>query len=226
MLLAEDLLLLLTDDESGKREVDTTRLDLALAGAVVLDLVELGRLDVTGSEDGEKEGRLVVRDAALTDHPVLNTALERVEKHRPQKPAQTLRFLTKGLRTSVYVSLEARGVLHHERARVLGVVPTRTWPSVDSTHEAEVRRALHDVLVVGRTPDSREMLLVSLLQSIDQLPKVLDLSGADKKLVRARGKELAEGELAGQAVGQAVMAVRAAVTAAVTAAAATSSSGG
>jgi hypothetical protein len=226
MLLAEDLLLLLTDDESGKREVDTTRLDLALAGAVVLDLVELGRLDVTGSQEGEKEGRLVVRDAALTDHPVLNTALERVEKHRPQKPAQTLRQLTKGLRTSVYVSLEARGVLHHERARVLGVVPTRTWPAVDSTHEAEVRQALHDVLVVGRTPDRREVLLISLLQAVDQLPKVLGVSGAEKKQVRSRGKELAEGELGGEAVARAVMEVRAAVTAAVAAAAAATASGG
>lgn len=226
ILLSEDLLLLLTDDESGKREVDTTRLDLALAGAVVLDLVELGRLDVTGPSEDVKEGRLVVRDASLTEHPVLDAALERVERHRPQKPSQALQHLTRGLRSSLYQGLEARGIVHHRRSRVLGIVPSRQWPAVDTTHEDEVRRALHDVLVVGRTPDHREALLVSLLQAIDQLPRVLDVAGEEKRVVRTRGKELAEGELGGEAVGQAVKAVRTAVIAAVAAAAAASSGGG
>jgi predicted Ser/Thr protein kinase len=166
-----------------------------------------------------------VRDATLTDHPVLDTALERVERHRPQKPSQALPHLTKGLRSSVYQGLEARGIVHHRRARLLGLVPTREWPAVDTAHEEEVRRALHDVLVVGRTPDRREALLVSLLQAIDQLPRVLDVSGEEKRRVRSRGKELAEDEIAGEAVGRAVMAVRAAVTAAVAAAAAATSGG-
>lgn len=225
MLLAEDMLLLLTDDESGKLEVDTTRLDLALAGAVVLDLVELGRLDVTGPGEQVKEGRLVVRDASLTEHPVLDTALARIEGRHPEKPAQALRHLTRGLRTSVYQGLEARGVLHHERGRILGIVPTRQWPAVDSAHEEEVRRGLHDVLVVGRQPTPREALLVSLLHAVDRVPKVVEASGADKRQVRARGKSIAEGEFAGEAVRRAIDSVNAAVIASVTAAVAASSSG-
>lgn len=226
MLLAEDLLLLLTDDESGKRQADTTRLDLALAGAVLLDLVELGRLDISGAGEEVKEGRLVVRNAAATDHPVLDLALERVAGRRPQKPAHILGHLTKGLRSSVYESLQSRGLVDRRRKQVLGIFPSDHWPAVHSAHEEKVRRALHDVLVVGRTPDQREVLLTSLLQSIDALPKVLGVSGTDKRLVRSRGKELAEGEPAGEAVGQAVMAARAAVIAAVSAAVAASSSGG
>jgi hypothetical protein len=223
-LFAEDLLLLLTDDESGKRAVDTTRLDLALAGAVVLELVELGRLDLSGPGEEARAGRLVVRDDSPTGRPVLDTALERLGRSRPQKPQQALQRLTKGLRSSVYSSLEARGVLRHRRGRVLWVFPSDQWPAVASGREQQVRRALHDVLTVGRSPDRREVLLVSLLHAIDQLPKVLGVSGAEKRMVRSRAKELAEGELAGDAVTGAVRAVRAAVTAA--AAAATAGAGG
>lgn len=46
---------------------------------------------------------------------------------------------------------------------VLGLFPTRSWPAVDSRHEAQVRAGLHDVLVVGRTPTPREGALVALL---------------------------------------------------------------
>ena len=48
MILAEDVLLLLTNDTTGKTVVDKTRLDLALAGAVLLDLTTAGRVDVAG----------------------------------------------------------------------------------------------------------------------------------------------------------------------------------
>lgn len=225
-LYAEDLLLLLTDAESGKRTVDTTRLDLALAGAVVLELVELGRLELSGPGAEVRAGRLVVRDDSPTGRPVLDTALERLGRSRPQKPQQALQRLTKGLRSSVYGSLEVRGVVRRRPGRALGVFTSDQWPAVALGREQQLRRALHDVLVVGRSPDRREVLLVSLLQAIDQLPKVLGLSGAEKRMVRARAKALSEGELAGDAVAGAVTAVRAAVTAAVTAAAAGGSGAG
>jgi hypothetical protein len=69
MNLAEDVLLLLIDDVSGKPVVDTTRLNLALAGGVLLDLSALGQVDVSGPGEQVKAGRLVVRDTQPTDAP-------------------------------------------------------------------------------------------------------------------------------------------------------------
>jgi hypothetical protein len=58
-LLAEDLLLLLVDDDSGKFLLDLTRLDRALAGALLLELA-LGER-VGESEVGRRFGRDRVR---------------------------------------------------------------------------------------------------------------------------------------------------------------------
>lgn len=77
MLLAEDLLLLLLHDASGKPMVDTTRLDLALAGAALLELATLGKVDVTGPHDAVKPGRLIVRDGTPTGDTVLDEALRK-----------------------------------------------------------------------------------------------------------------------------------------------------
>ena len=215
VILAEDVLLLLTDDVSGKHVVDTARLDLALAGSVLLDLTTLGRVDVSGPGEQVKAGRLVVRDAQPTGDLVLDEALRRIGAMGPKKPENVLPALAKGLRQALLGSLAGRGILRAQEGRVLGIFPTRSWPAVDSGHERQVRTGLRDVLVAGRTPAPREAALVSLLQAIDQVPKVLGEVGVPARELRRRAKDISNGGFADVAVRGAVQAVSAATTAAI-----------
>ena len=56
MIFAEEIFLLRTDDAPGKSVVDSARLDLVLAGALLLDLAVAERVDVAGP-GGAGEGR-------------------------------------------------------------------------------------------------------------------------------------------------------------------------
>lgn len=225
MLLAEDLLLLLTDDTTGKPVVDGTKLDLALAGAVLLDLATAGRLEVSEPGGSMKPGRVAVLSSQPTGDDVLDEGLRRIEAKRPQKPQSVLPALAKRLRQALYERLVRRGILRFEEGRVLGIFPTKQWPASDSAHEDEARRGLYDVLVVGRTPQQREALLVSLLHAVDGVPKVVADGGLGKRELKTRAKAIAEGEFAGAAVRKAIEAVNTAVIASVTAAAAASAAG-
>ena len=216
VILAEDVLLLLIHDVTGKKVVDTTRLDLALAGGVLVDLTTLGRVDVSGPGDQVKEGRLVVRDAQPTGDLVLDEALRRISAMGPKKPEKVLPALTKGLREALLGSLVGRGILRAQEGRILGIFPTRSWPAVDSSHERQVRTGLREVLVTGRTPAQREAALVSLLQAIDQVPHALGDVGVPARELRRRAKDISNGGFADAAVRRAVQAVNAATTAAVT----------
>jgi hypothetical protein len=218
MILAEDLLLLLVDDRTGRPVVDTTRLDLALAGALLLDLAALGRVDVTRPGGPVKAGRLVVRDATPTGDPVLDEAARRIRSSAPRKPEALLPHLKKGLREELLARLVGRGVLRAEEGTVLGLFPTRSWPAADPTHERQVRAGLWDVLVVGRAPSPREGALVALLQAVDQVPRVLPGSGLPHRELRRRAKLVAAGGFADDAVRRAVEAVNTATMVAVMAA--------
>ncbi len=136
----------------------------------------------------------------------------------PKKPENVLPALAKGLRQGLLGSLAGRGILRAQEGRVLGIFPTRSWPAVDSGHEHQVRTGLRDVLVAGRTPAPREAALVSLLQAIDQVPKVLGEVGVPARELRRRAKAISNGGFADVAVRRAVQAVNAATTAAITAA--------
>jgi hypothetical protein len=222
MILAEDVLLLLIDDASGRAIVDRSHLDLALAGGVLLDLVTSGRVDVTGPGEEVKAGRLVVRDDRPTDDTVLDEALRRVTETGPKKPMNVLPKLAKGLRDELLGRLIGKEILQAQEGRVLGIFPRLTWPALDSSHENEVRAGLRDVLVAGRTPTPREAALVSLLEAINVVPKVLGGLGGlgmPAKQLRQRAKEVAAGSFADEAVRKAVQAVSAATSAAISAAA-------
>ncbi|SDD83767.1 Golgi phosphoprotein 3 (GPP34) [Sanguibacter gelidistatuariae] len=215
MILAEQILLLLTEDVTGKPVVDVTRLDLVLAGAVLLDLAVAARVDVAGPGDPVKSGRLIVRDARPVGDPILDEALSRILAAGPKKPESLLPKLKKDLRRALYARLADRRILRFEQARVLGIFSTERWPAVDRSHAQQMRAGLREVLVVGREPTEREAALIALLRAVDQVPKVLGTGEVSARELRRRAKLVVPSGLADTAVRKAIDAVNSATMAAV-----------
>jgi hypothetical protein len=215
MLLAEDLLLLLTDDDSGKLAVTGDEVGIALGGAHLLDLVLLGRVDVAATGESVREGRLVVRDSSSTSDPLLDRALAIIAQRVGKRPSATVTALGKGQREAVYERLVSRGVLRAERTKILGIFPRDTWPAEDATHENEVRERIVSALRAPSTVDPRTGALISLLHSLRAVEKVFDpgaLGVRKKELVRAAEK-ISEGDWASKAVRQAIDSANAALAA-------------
>src|SRR4051794_4167516 len=105
MLLAEDLLLLLTDDRTGKLVADRTHVDVGLGGAQLIDLSLAHRADL------DERSRLVVLDGSPTGDHVLDGALSIVRNHEGKKPRTVIRQLAKDLRPLLYDRLAAAGVV-------------------------------------------------------------------------------------------------------------------
>lgn len=213
MLIAEDLLLLTYHDETGKPAVDGTRLEYGLAGALLLELSLQGKVTVAGPGEDVKRDRLVVRDSGATGDDVLDHALTLLADDEGAKPKNVLGQLRKGTRDRLLRRLAERGLLREESGKVLGIFPTTRWPAADASHEAAVRQRLHDVLVTGLEPDPRTAALVSLLLAVDAVTKVVPSD--DRRAVKRRAKEIADGAWAADAVKKAVQEVQAAVTASI-----------
>jgi hypothetical protein len=226
MLLAEDLLLLLTDDDTGRLLVSGSEVDVALGGARLIELTMEGRVDLTGEGEGRK-GRLVVRDSTRLADPLLDEALDLVAAKQGKKPDTVVGPLGKKLRDRLYARLAEQGVLRSERGKVLGIFPTRKWPAADAAHERQLRAELEQALLIGLQPRERVAALVSLLHALGSVHKVVRPKdhAVSKRDLDRRAKEIAEGDWGSAAVRKAIAAMAAATTAAVTAATAASVSG-
>jgi hypothetical protein len=224
MLLAEDLLLLVTDDASGRLRVPTDQLDPALAGANLVELTMMGRVGLSGEGSAGKPGRLIVCDSSPAGDDVLDAAVRIVLARAGHRPSAVIRPLGRDLRRTLYERLAAAGAVRAERARVLGVFPVRRWPAQDAGHAAQVRRLVTQALVQQAAPDPGSAALIALVHALKCEHKIVDprLTGLSRRQLRARAEEIAQSSWTSPALRQMIDAA----TAAVKAAAAASASAG
>ncbi len=214
-LIAEDLVLLLLDDESGKF-TNASYLDTGIGGALLIELALAETVDVVKGSGMWARAKVRATGLAAPSDPVLAEALSVIAEK--ERTAQDLvDRLGKRRRDQLLDRLRERGIVEPREDRVLGLIPRRRWPSVDSTHEAGVRRELGDVLIRGVTPTERTAALVSVLSALDIAHKVVDREGAPARDVKKRAKEVAEGDWAAKAVRDSIAAAQAAVAAAMVA---------
>ena len=227
MLIAEDLLLLVTEDTSGRLSVPAEQVDAALGGAMLAELTLMNKVGLSGGADGGKPGRITVRDPSPVGDPVLDAALETLIAHRGARPSAVIRPLSKHLRQTLYERLAATGVVRAEHARILGVFPANRWPAQDASHEAEVRERLTDALVRQATPAPGTAALIALLHALGCEHKIIDpaQSGLTRRELRARAGQVAQGDWAAEAVRKAIEEMIAAVVAPITATAAAGGAG-
>lgn len=219
MLIAEDLLLLLLDDESGKL-TNTTYLNTGIGGALLVELALGGHVEVVKGQGLWARAKVLTTGRAAPQDPILVEALQLIaEKDRSAQ--DLVGRLGKKRREPLLARLESAGILRREEDRLMGLFPRTRWPAADSTREADVRRRLGDALVRGVDPEQRVASLIALLSGMDLAHKVVDREGLSGGQVKKRAKEIAEGDWAAKAVKDAIAAAQAAVTAAIVATTAT-----
>jgi hypothetical protein len=215
VLLAEDLLLLVTDDASGRLLVAAAQVDAALGGANLAELALINKVDVTGEGEEGKAGRVIVRDPSPAGDEVLDAALEMLIARQGSKPSAVIRPLSKGLRQRLYERLAASGMVRAGQGRILGLFPAHTWPAQDAHHEAQVRLLLTQALVQQQAPDARSAALIALVHALRYEHQIVDPGayGLSKRQLRARADEIAGGSWASEAVRTAITEIIAAVAA-------------
>lgn len=221
-VVTKDLLLLLTDDDSGRHLVDNSTLELVLGGGLLIDLANLDRIAVSEASGVFRRATVTVTDPSPVDDEILNQALAACAE-RPRSASDLVARLGKEARLPILERLAGRGILRMEQGRVLGMFPSTRWPADDSRHELEVRQGLFRVLVSGQEPNSSQAALISLLASVDRIPKVVTDSGVSASELKKRAKTIAAGDFAGEAVADAIAAVIMAASTAIFAATTASS---
>ncbi len=183
--LAEELLLLAYDDETGRSSVSHIGLDLGMAAAVLVDLVLRGRVEVD-------EQLLVATDPAPTGDAVADDVLARIAAEPPRTVASWLQRLRHGLRQRVLAELCARGVIRHQDETALEHIHLHRYPTVDPSVERDTRARLAGALVGPTVPDERTAALATLVAAVRMEP-TLGLAGDDIVQAHRRLEEIAGG---------------------------------
>jgi hypothetical protein len=183
--LADELLLLAYDDETGRCAVPRIALDLGMATAVLVDLVLHGRVQVTNRA-------IFPVNPSPTGHDVNDEILSRICGEQPQPAAFWLQRLRHNLRQHVLESLVAQGVIRDQDETAWDVLRVHRYPMVDPTVERAARSRLAAALTGDSVPDERTAALATLVAAARMEP-TLGLTGDAVAKTHQRLEEIAEG---------------------------------
>jgi hypothetical protein len=218
MSTAGDLLLLATDPTSGKSKIGSMESDAVLGGAMLYDLVEIGRLALEG--DGRK-ARVVVVDRAPVADPALEAAFARVRDRKPAKAQNLVTRLGKHGQKNLYSALAAEGAVRARDEKLLGIYSLTRHDVLAGVRRDELLRRIRASLLQVQPPDEETGPLIGLLSAGSLVKFVVDKP--DRKRAKKRAEEIAEGDWASESVRAAIRAANAAMTAAIAASAAAAS---
>lgn len=193
MLIAQDLFLLLTDDNSGKTYAAGGTTDYALAGSLLLEMLLERRVRV--AVDPRHHGAVLsVVDVTPTGDPLFDHALDVVAKHDGERLPNVIPPLHLGLRDRLRESLVAKGILRVKESKILGIIPHHAWPAQDTEYEHNVAEQIASVLVDGAEPTERVGALISALAALGAETLVIDpeAHGVTRKVVRQRASAIAD----------------------------------
>lgn len=210
LLIAEDLLLLMTDDKSGAIAGEGT-LYYTLGGAVLVELGLGGHVSVDPQERGLTGVKVRAVPGRRLRDPVLRSAHGTVAE-RVRGVQSLLAEIGTGMRETVLDRLVERGTLRRESKKWLGFIPSTSLAIVDTRRKKALVEKVRAVLVNGVEPDDRTAALVGLLSAsgtLTSLHRSVPWSGE----VYKRGKEFEQGSWGAEAVNTAVMRTMAALSA-------------
>lgn len=203
-LLAEHILMLLYDAETGRPLFNSHEIDLILGGAVMADLIVQRRLELTEPNRITKNRTVVVVDTTPTGDRILDEALERIAARRSTRSHVVVSRISKGVRDQLLERLAGRGLLVSDVRRLAGILPVKAWPAVDTSNTLKLRRDLQNVLVGEKQPTPQEAAIISLLFAARRTRKVLGNPELDHRELKQRAKAIAEASPAAEAVRQAI----------------------
>jgi len=196
LTLAEQLLLLALDDESGKLHTLPDRaLDYALAGAIIADLTRAARIEV-------ETDKLNVVDSTPVDSKPEDFGLLDLQQSNASSLTGALTHLAgeaNGLRKRLIEQLVEKGVLRRVDKEILWVFHYSRYPLADPTSENAVRQRLRKCIRnENHSLTEMEHVLISLVH-VCQLEHLL-LTEEERETYRARINDICENDRIGRAV--------------------------
>ena len=196
---AEEIMLLMLEDDGKFVNVPDRLLRYGLAGGLLMDLALENRIDT----DVDK---LVLVDSTPVDDNLLDPLLADIsassETHGARYWIEHTVDLADDIRETAIDRLVERGILSREEGQFLWVFRSRRYPTIDGTAEREVKLRIMEVLFSEKIPSPRDVVIINLAHACNLFKEILsarELAQASERIDQVRKLDLI-----GQAMSRAI----------------------
>lgn len=206
LLLAEEVLLLVLDDEKGTVDWRAGNYQLALGAALISELLLMNCVEI---DDSKKH--LVSCQSTDVQHPVLKEAVELVAQSEKQKPLQywvTKFAQIKQLKQRLADELVQQRVLKKDEKDFLLFFTRTVFPERTGSVEDSIKKRVDEALYSDNEIEPRTGVLLSLLSTTGILN--IYYGSKERKERKQRIKSIVDGSCIAKETGKVVESIQAA----------------
>ena len=196
---AEEITLLLLDDDGRFQRVPSWSLNYALAGGVLMDLALEYRIDT------DLEKLILIDSTPLGDH-MLDAALADIaasdEEQNPRYWIERMAARGEAILEETLSRLVNLGILESRDDRFMWVFRSRRYPAIDGKVEREVKLRIMEVLFSDEVPEPRDVVIISLAHACGIFSELL--SSRELETAATRIDQVRKLDLIGQAMTKAI----------------------
>ncbi|MBX3044924.1 MAG: GPP34 family phosphoprotein [Candidatus Kapabacteria bacterium] len=205
LTLAEELLLLGLDDESGEIILSvSTALPYGIAGAILLELHLRNKISLTGDS-------VKVTDPTETGDSILDEVLNlikiKIEAEEAKYWIRTINGSVDDLMDRLIDGLVNKGVLKKEEKKILWIIPIDRFPTKDPLPEVHTRILIRAIVLENQEPTERTLALLSLVRASNLIDELF------LKDERRQAENIINEMINNESIGKAVADINAEVTA-------------
>ncbi len=207
LMIAEEILLLVLDDETGtlNTKLPVHSLRNAVSGALLMDLAFDNRIDTDLH-------RLTVIDSTPLGEPVLDHVLTRIAAEDEERATGYWVDLFardhQTLQPQLLHRLVTRGILSQREGRLFWIVGVRRYPTVDDRPQRDVKRRIMNTLLSDAIPDPRDIAIICLADACALWPSMIHRR--ELANVKQRIEQIAKMDLIGQSITRTIRELQAA----------------
>jgi len=169
--LAENLIRQVSDSNSGRLAIkDRVALDVALGGAVLLDLSLKSRID-------SDQRHLWLADDSPTGDGVNDAVLELIAKEGKPRGIDAWVYRLYGdshaLRIRLLTALARKNIVRPEIRKLFGLIPLQRYKPQNAEIERAVKRRIMSVLCDCTIPSPEDVALGALCEAANLFPSIL-----------------------------------------------------
>ena len=211
--LIEKFILLAINKKNGKFIIDSLSLNYGIAGAILLEMSELNKIEI-------QKKRLSVVDIKLTGYKVVDDCIKLINNSK--KPRRTRYWINKlgnrasGFKKVIINDLYNKKIIKINKSTyVWGLFTFYKYPLINTRIVDEIKMKLKRIVLESKKTDLEYLLLLSLMNSC-KLTRILFPNRKEHRAANKKIKELTKSIEISEAVSQTLKEIQIAVVAATT----------
>jgi len=210
---AKQFLILALNPEKGRVSISSIHFRYTLTGSFLMDYLDNGEISISNK-------RIIPSFRMNTDavHTMIGDRIS--ASSRNKRISYWISRLTNKSRfimNNLTLNLQQERILTIEHKKFLGIFPYKLYWLIDKGIRSALIETLRGILIHGKQPDKREMMLLGLIEA-SRSYKLLSRESGEARRMRKRNLELLKGDIISAEINQAIREVQAAVAASVMAA--------